>query len=307
MSRFFQLGHDSFHHLLSWLDLASICTLDTAIGSKDERSLWLHSLHTMDSKAVDEYGHSHLSIRWLISRGARATKITIRRRKVERDGVTNETFAGVGILSSQGTHTDDSDFTLNTDYANTSRSHIAEMYESKSCDITTDINMNVSVRPRSRDNLTSIDLTGCQNISNEGVTAIAEGCHKLTSINLSGCSNISNVVLSTLAEGCHQLTSIDLSHCDGISDEGLLALAERCHQLTSINLYFCSIITDIGISALAEGCHQLTSINLSYCHRISDIGVSALAEGCRQLTSINLSFCNSISDIGVSADRKSVV
>ena len=78
MSRLFQLGDDSFHYLLSWLDLICICELDIAIGNNDERLLWLHSLHTMDSGLVDEYGHTHLSIRWLITRGARATRIRIR-------------------------------------------------------------------------------------------------------------------------------------------------------------------------------------------------------------------------------------
>ena len=58
MSRLFQLGDDSFHYLLSWLDLVCICELDIAIGNNDERLLWLHRLHTMDSKAVDEYERS---------------------------------------------------------------------------------------------------------------------------------------------------------------------------------------------------------------------------------------------------------
>ena len=79
MSHFFQLGDDSFHYLLSWLDLVCIGRLDTAIGNEVERSLWLHILHMMDSKAFDEYEHSHSSIRWLITRGARATRIRVKR------------------------------------------------------------------------------------------------------------------------------------------------------------------------------------------------------------------------------------
>ena len=92
MSLLFSLGNDSFHHLLSWLDLVCICKLDTAIGDQVERTLWLHSLHMMDSKAVDEYQHSHSSIKWLITRGARATRIQV---KTYRDPINNETFAGV--------------------------------------------------------------------------------------------------------------------------------------------------------------------------------------------------------------------
>ena len=36
MSRLFELGEDSFHHLLSWLDLVCLCKLDIAIGNEDE-------------------------------------------------------------------------------------------------------------------------------------------------------------------------------------------------------------------------------------------------------------------------------
>ena len=58
-----------------WLDFGSICSLDTAVGNKDDRLMWLHRLHMMDSKAVDEYKHCHSSIMWLIMRGARATSV----------------------------------------------------------------------------------------------------------------------------------------------------------------------------------------------------------------------------------------
>ena len=75
MSSLFDLDDDGFRHVLCWFDVGCICKLDIAIGNVDERSWWLHSLHTMDSKAVDEYEHNHSSLRWLISRGAGATKI----------------------------------------------------------------------------------------------------------------------------------------------------------------------------------------------------------------------------------------
>ena len=116
MSRLFQLSDDSFHYLLSWLDLVCICKIDIAIGNEDERSLWLRSLHTMDTKAVDEYKHCHSSIRWLIGRGVRATIIQIRQRYFhkESDGITDETFAGVGILSTPKADTNDGDCALNT-------------------------------------------------------------------------------------------------------------------------------------------------------------------------------------------------
>ena len=304
MSLFLQLGDDSFHHLLSWLDLICICKLDTAIGNENERLLWLHTLHTMDSVAVDECDHSHSSVRWLITRGARATRIRIKQRSLECNGITDETFAGVCILSSQGTHTDDSDFTLNTDRANTSWGSwgpITESYRSENRNIRIDIETYASVRPRGFHNLTSIDLSYCKKLSDIGLVAIAEGCHYLTSINLTYCHSISDEGVSAIAEGCHNLNSIDLSHCDSISDKGLSALAVGCHDLQLINFSHCRRISDIGVTAIAEGCHQLKSISLYYCVNISDKGLSALAESCRHLTLIDLFKCASITDVGLSA------
>ena len=58
--------------------------------------------------------------------------------------------------------------------------------------------------------LTSIDLSGCTNISAKGLCAIVGGCPQLTSINLSG-TGISSVVVRAIANGCPQLTSINLN------------------------------------------------------------------------------------------------
>ena len=102
MSRLFELGDDAFVSLLSWFDIGSICNLDTAVGNKDERLMWLHSLHSIDSKAIDEYKHCRLSITWLIKRGARATRIRARRSGLTSDRqITDMTFVGLGILCTQ--------------------------------------------------------------------------------------------------------------------------------------------------------------------------------------------------------------
>ena len=108
MPGLFQLGDDSFRYLLSWLDLDCICSLDTAIGNGNDRLLWLHSLHTMDSKAVDEHEHNHSSVRWLITSGVRATRIRRRGTNLERDPITDETFAGMGIVLTPRADNDES-------------------------------------------------------------------------------------------------------------------------------------------------------------------------------------------------------
>ena len=253
MFSIFELGDDGFREVLSWLDVGCICRLDIAIGNVDERLLWLRSLHTMDSKAVDEYGHSHSSLRWLISRGARATMIRVKGINLESDRITDQTFEGIGLLCAQNVDNGGGDAI---------HVHSSIRYSLRNREIKVDTNTVVSVRPW--------------------------GCHQLTSIDLGGCGSISDIGLSAIAEGCHHLTSINLMNCYVLSDIGLSAIAEGCPRLTSINLYSCVRISDIGLTAIVQGCHHLEFINLSDCDRISYVGVSAIAGGCRHLTTIDI-------------------
>ena len=152
MSSLFDLSDDGFRHVLSWLDVGCICKLDIAIGNVDERLLWLHSLQTMDSKAVDEHEHSHSSLRWLISRGAKATEIRTKRTDLVSDRITDQTFTGIGLLCVQNVDTGNADGIL---------IHSDARYSSRNREIKADTNRVVSVRPRSCRHLISINLSDC--------------------------------------------------------------------------------------------------------------------------------------------------
>ena len=257
MAQLFILDDDDFRCLLSWLDIDSICCLDIAVGNKNERSIWLRSLHSIDSKRIDEYNHCHNSIRWLITRGARATKIRSDRR------ITDQTFAGVGKVPLQG-------FPQLT---------------------AIDFSRNFSIMEtidRLLDGIFSDDADGWSDVdvSDICLSAIAQGCPQLTAINLDSCTAVTDAGISAIAQGCPLLTFIDLSRNKKISDIGLSALAHGCFQMTSIHLCFCENISDIGILAIVQCCPLLTTIDLENCHRVTDIGVLALTQGCPLLTSI---------------------
>ena len=249
-----ELSEESFSYLLSWLDLVCLSKLDVAIGNTDERLLWLRSLRTMDSKAFDAYEHSHSSLRWLIRRGARATRIRILGTELERDRITDQTLAGVGSLFTTNAHNRNFD----NDGAGTFNSHSAVGDRLRNRDITIETNTCTLVRRWGYHQLTSIDLSCCRHISDIGVSALAEGCHSLTSINLRHCNRVSDIGVSALAEGCHQLTSIDLGYCNDISDDGLSALAAGCHSLTSIDLGYCNNISKACTSTLRKSYPLLT-------------------------------------------------
>ena len=316
MSCLFQLGDDGFRSVLSWLDFASICYLDIAVGNKAERLLWLHSLHTIDSAAIDGYEHCHSSIRWLITRGARTTRIQVRRIVTTSQGEKNDTindltFASVDFICAWMANYLNKGCVLNTDETETetpkSSGKILESdlssASSKCRGVTNSAECSVPIRIQGclyMTSVTSIDLYNC-NVSDIRMSTIAQSCPQLTSINLHCCKKITNVGVSSLVQGCSHLTSIDLRGCNNISNEGVIAITESCHHLTSIDLSYCHSVSDIGVISISESCHYLTSINLSADFNLSDIGVSALVEGCHNLTSINLTYCNKITDMSLLA------
>eukprot|EP00242_Pyramimonas_sp_CCMP2087_P001278 CAMPEP_0198229078 /NCGR_PEP_ID=MMETSP1445-20131203/113933_1 /TAXON_ID=36898 /ORGANISM="Pyramimonas sp., Strain CCMP2087" /LENGTH=327 /DNA_ID=CAMNT_0043909519 /DNA_START=216 /DNA_END=1199 /DNA_ORIENTATION=- len=120
--------------------------------------------------------------------------------------------------------------------------------------------------------LTSIDLTSCQEVSDNGLRTLA-GLTTLTSLNLSGCFKVSGDGLQALV-GLTALTSLNLAWCEQVSDDGLRSLAGLT-TLTSLDLAYCDQVSDNGLHALA-GLTALTSLQLKGCEQVSDNGLSAL-------------------------------
>ena len=114
--------------------------------------------------------------------------------------------------------------------------------------------------------------------SRTGVASFDRNTYKLTSIVLSGCKKITDEGLKALAQSCAQLTGIGLLGCGKITDEGLKALSQSCVQFTSIVLSGCKKITKEGLKALARNCIQFTSIVLAGCKKITNGAPSPRAE-----------------------------
>ena len=60
----------------------------------------------------------------------------------------------------------------------------------------------------------------CDNITDEGIRALATGCTQLQSLDISHCNNITDAGIELLATGLRQLQSLNITWCDNITDEG---------------------------------------------------------------------------------------
>ena len=71
------LTDDLQNQLLLWLDAGGLGKLDTAVCNHSLRASWTALLRALNSTAVDEWGHSYSSLRWVARRGLKITRMLI--------------------------------------------------------------------------------------------------------------------------------------------------------------------------------------------------------------------------------------
>lgn len=95
----------------------------------------------------------------------------------------------------------------------------------------------------------------------------------ISTIEISNGDYISDVGLEAIAECCPQLECFILQRCYDITDWGLKAIAAGCPELTSIDLENCWNITDVGLQAIINNCKKLAWIDLGGCKKVTVRGL----------------------------------
>ncbi|GBG59499.1 hypothetical protein CBR_g38523 [Chara braunii] len=80
----------------------------------------------------------------------------------------------------------------------------------------------------------AIVFTGCQNVTNKGLRAIAMKCTDLRRLSLKTMKNIDDGALQAIAAGCLNLERLELKDCKGITDVGIIAISKTCRGLWSL-------------------------------------------------------------------------
>ncbi|KAF8088443.1 hypothetical protein N665_0541s0008 [Sinapis alba] len=146
-------------------------------------------------------------------------------------------------------------------------------------------------------NLKVLNLCGCVNaVSDYTLEAIGNNCNQMQSLNLGWCENISDDGVMSLAYGCPDLRTLDLCGCVLITDESVVALADWCVHLRSLGLYYCRNITDRAMYSLAQSGVKnkpgqwksakkskydeegLRSLNISQCTALTPSAVQAVCD-----------------------------
>eukprot|EP00899_Mesostigma_viride_P005370 jgi/Mesvir1/14834/Mv05460-RA.1 len=83
--------------------------------------------------------------------------------------------------------------------------------------------------------------------------------------------------VTAIAQGCPKLLTLDVSHCPGVTNVGVAAVGENCHLLRCLNVSFCGDVGDRGLSVVAEGCPDLRQLFAAYA-RVSNACYSTLVK-----------------------------
>ncbi|KAG2771124.1 hypothetical protein PC129_g20859 [Phytophthora cactorum] len=147
--------------------------------------------------------------------------------------------------------------------------------------------------------LTSLDVSGCHALTDEGLNTIRRQLSLLQELHLNECHHFSSAVLSKVWKDCKRLHSLSVRGCPGVTDAFLQCLAttkrsSAASTLRSLDIRQCKNLTSSGISYLANS----TVKDMSMYHLAVDdcLGVDNMAffgfetsPGLRSLTSLSLS------------------
>lgn len=135
--------------------------------------------------------------------------------------------------------------------------------------------------------------TGCDTLSDAGLSALGKGLPALASLNCSDCGAVTGAGFAGWRAA--DLTSLQLQSAAAVDDAGVAAIAEGLPSLRELNLKQCKRLTDAGVAAL-EPLARLTSLSLG-AMGVTDAGLGMLAR-LRSLEELELQFCWHFGDAG---------
>ncbi|XP_071479978.1 uncharacterized protein [Diadema antillarum] len=150
-------------------------------------------------------------------------------------------------------------------------------------------------------NLQAIDASWCA-VSDNGLSAILDGCPRLESICLNGCQLVTDQCLRQIIDKYGpNLRVLELCGCFNLSAETLVHLADTSSQLTTLNIAQCYKITNDCIATVATKLPSLRHWYLKGCKELRDSAVRKIAMHCKKLETLALASCPHVTDASLIA------
>ncbi|XP_063957002.1 uncharacterized protein LOC129263803 [Lytechinus pictus] len=148
-------------------------------------------------------------------------------------------------------------------------------------------------------NLTSLDTSWCA-VTDNGLSAVLDGCPRLETICLNGCQSVSDQCLRQIVNkyGAN-LGVLELCGCFNLSPQTLMLLAETSNNLITLNIAQCYKITDECVASVAPKFRSLQHWHLKGCKDLRDSAVKKIARHCKQLRTLSIASCPHVTDVAL--------
>ncbi|XP_075064844.1 F-box and leucine-rich repeat protein 13 [Mixophyes fleayi] len=138
-------------------------------------------------------------------------------------------------------------------------------------------------------NLQDLNVSECQNLNDEAMKMICEGCPALLYLNLSH-TDITNTTLRVMSRYLLNLQYLSLAHSKKFTDKGLqyLGSGKGCHKIIYLDLSGCTQISVDGFKYIGFGCGSLQHLKINDMFTLTDNCIITLLEKCQNIVSVSL-------------------
>ncbi|KAF9903209.1 hypothetical protein EC991_004075 [Linnemannia zychae] len=140
-----------------------------------------------------------------------------------------------------------------------------------------------------------LGLSHCRLLTTEALRAIGHYCNRhLRRLELSGCEDLTDEGLILLAQNCTRLRLLDLEEVSLLTDASLRAFGMHLSKLERLSLSYCENVTDQGIIRMLRPAPNPTT--LSTANNTIMANPDSASQCCRRLVYLELDNCLLITD-----------
>ena len=144
--------------------------------------------------------------------------------------------------------------------------------------------------------LSSIDLTGSLDVTDESIKVLAVNCRFLQELVLAECRWLTSNALLVVGLECMYLKVLVLRGCWNIDNESLSTVVQNNKSLVVIDVGSCYSINGVTVSIMAKHCPELRHIDLCGCWRVDNDAIFTIKEYCKDLQSLMIKDCRDVNE-----------
>ena len=181
----------------------------------------------------------------------------------------------------------DTESEISEEMATAIATHCPQLQSLRCCQLTTADMQKVAAGCT---RLTRLDLSGDEvhnwiveesemDTDDAALQAVAEHCAAtLTYLNIRQCDQVSAEGIKAIAGACSKLQTFKANNSEAITDDGITLLARTCGTaLGELDLQGCEQLTDLALYNLAAHCGAgLTSVDVRGCKEVTEAGIAYL-------------------------------